>query len=62
MEVVVEFDVKKVVIEVICSSCNKAFNLRNVDRNENNNTLTTSFEDCPHCGARTDIWLLIKHN
>lgn len=47
-------------IRKCCSICNSDFELKNVEHNENAQQTVTTFENCPHCGARNDTWIVIK--
>lgn len=43
----------------ICSECNKSFEVKLYDVGSGFNI---NFLNCPHCGKRNDIWLLIQEN
>lgn len=47
------------VLERLCSSCNRSFTLKEVQHNGCMNATITNFEDCPHCGCRNDIWIKV---
>lgn len=42
----------------ICSACNKSFEVKLFDVGSGFNI---NFLNCPHCGGRNDIWLLISN-
>jgi DNA-directed RNA polymerase subunit M/transcription elongation factor TFIIS len=47
-------------IQRICSSCNKTFHLWRVAHSRSKLEAVSSFEKCPHCNARNDIWVKIS--
>jgi hypothetical protein len=54
-------------IERICSECNKAFMLEDVQHNRMVQAVFSNFENCPHCHTRNDVWIKVtskleKHN
>jgi hypothetical protein len=55
-----KFEHKKCEIERLCSSCNKAFILEDVQHNPNVQASISNFENCPHCHARNDTWVKIS--
>ena len=44
----------EIIINRVCSSCNKDFELKAVEHNEMMRASYANFEDCPHCGNRND--------
>ena len=46
-------------VERICQSCNETFILTTDSRYTKNERYFT-FQDCPHCGERNDVWIKIK--
>lgn len=55
-------EVKEIVdVYHLCNSCNKEFKLEG-EHYQNNNEAFFSFQDCPNCKKRNDIWLKIKVN
>ena len=49
----------KLVINKLCSSCNKDFELKDVSHNGNIRASVANFEDCPFCGERNDHWIKV---
>lgn len=49
----------KLVINKLCSSCNKDFELKDVQHSGMIRASIANFEDCPHCGERNDHWIKV---
>lgn len=50
----------ELVINRICGECNREFEV-SLDRAGNvSKDLICNFMDCPHCGKRNDLWIMIK--
>lgn len=50
----------EIVINKLCSSCNKDFVLKDINHNGCIRASTANFEDCPHCGKRNDHWIQVR--
>ena len=46
----------KIVVQKLCEECNKEFELH---MDESYNGLVNNMQNCPHCGARNDTWIVI---
>lgn len=51
-------DVSGCYIERICDSCNTSY-IPELYRDSDGKQATVTFQDCPNCGKRDDIWVKI---